>query len=39
MENNFMKSRYFSQRYMIIIGSSIVVALINDKCNWKFGDQ
>ena len=34
-----MGSRHFSQLYIIIIGSNIIVALINDKCNWKVGEQ
>ena len=35
MVNNFMASRYFSQLLIIIIDSTIVLALINNKCNWK----
>ena len=34
MVNNFMASRYFSQ-LLIIIDSTIVLALINNKCKWK----
>ena len=35
MVNNFMASRYFPQLLIIIIDSTIVLALINNKCNWK----
>ena len=35
MVNNFMASRYFFQLLIIIIDSTIVLALINNKCNWK----
>ena len=34
-----MGSRHFPQLYIIIIGSNIVVALINHKGNWKVGEQ
>ena len=31
-----MNSRYYRQPQIIIIDSNIVLALITDKCNWKF---
>ena len=34
-----MNSRYFPQLGMVIIGCNTVVALIEDKCNWKVGEQ
>ena len=34
-----MVSRHFPQLYIIIIGSNKVLALINDKRNWKVGEQ
>ena len=39
MGMNFMNSRYFPELQIIIIGSNIVVALVNDKCNGKVGEQ
>ena len=35
MVNSFMSSRYFPQPQIIIIDSNIVLALINNKSNWK----
>ena len=34
-----MKSRCFPQLYISIIDRNVVVALINDKCAWKVGEQ
>ena len=34
-----MNSRYFTQPLIIFIDSNIVLALINDKGNWKAGEQ
>ena len=34
-----MSSRYFLQPQIIIIDSNVVLALINDECNWKVGGQ
>ena len=34
-----MNSRYFTQPLIIFIDSNIVLVLINDKGNWKAGEQ